>query len=60
MHAVTFFDLFVPERRAINQQLDSLRVEIMKQDASVSGFNIGMNSGESRTYRINFLQQPRR
>ena len=46
-HAVTFFDLFEPERRAINQLLDGLRVEIMKKDASVSGFNIGMNSGDT-------------
>jgi diadenosine tetraphosphate (Ap4A) HIT family hydrolase len=44
-HAKTFFDLFEPERRAINQLLDELRAEIMKKDATVSGFNIGMNSG---------------
>ena len=44
-HAATFFDLFEPERRALNQLLDGLRVEIMKKDGSVSGFNIGMNSG---------------
>jgi ATP adenylyltransferase len=46
-HATTFFDLFEPEKRAINQLLDALRVEIMKKDASVSGFNIGMNSGDA-------------
>jgi diadenosine tetraphosphate (Ap4A) HIT family hydrolase len=46
-HASTFFDLFEPERRAINQLLDGLRVETMKKDPSVSGFNIGMNSGET-------------
>ena len=46
-HAATFFDLFEPERRAINQLLDEIRVEIMKKDASVSGFNIGMNSGDA-------------
>jgi ATP adenylyltransferase len=46
-HAATFFDLFEPERRAINQLMDGLRVEIMKKDASVSGFNIGMNSGDA-------------
>jgi ATP adenylyltransferase len=44
-HAATFFDLFEPERRAINQLLDGLRVEIMKMDSSVGGFNVGMNSG---------------
>jgi diadenosine tetraphosphate (Ap4A) HIT family hydrolase len=45
-HAKTFFDLFEPERRAINHLLDELRIEMMKKDVSVSGFNIGMNSGE--------------
>jgi ATP adenylyltransferase len=46
-HAVSFFDLFEPERRAINQLLDGLRVETMKTDPSVSGFNIGMNVGDT-------------
>ena len=46
-HAVTFFDLFEPERRAVNQLLDQLRVEILQKDSAVSGFNIGMNSGEA-------------
>ena len=45
-HAETFFDLFDPERRAINLLLDELRVEILKKDPTVSGFNVGMNSGE--------------
>jgi ATP adenylyltransferase len=44
-HAPTFFDLFEPERRAINQLLDKIRAEIVQNDASVSGFNIGMNNG---------------
>jgi diadenosine tetraphosphate (Ap4A) HIT family hydrolase len=46
-HAVTFFDLFDPERRAINQLLDVLRLEILKNDASVSGFNVGINIGDT-------------
>jgi diadenosine tetraphosphate (Ap4A) HIT family hydrolase/5-methylcytosine-specific restriction endonuclease McrA len=46
-HAATFFDLFEPERRAINQLLDELRAEITKEDSSVTGFNIGMNSGDA-------------
>jgi ATP adenylyltransferase len=46
-HAATFFDLFEPERPAINQLLDGLRAEITQKDPSVSGFNIGMNSGEA-------------
>jgi ATP adenylyltransferase len=46
-HVATFFDLFEPERRAINQLLDGLQIEIKKRDASVSGFNIGMNAGDA-------------
>jgi ATP adenylyltransferase len=42
-HAPTFFDLFEPERRAINQLMDGLRVEMIRSDPSVSGFNIGVN-----------------
>ena len=45
-HAKTFFDLFEPERRAINQLLDVLRIDVMKKDVSVGGFNIGMNNGD--------------
>jgi ATP adenylyltransferase len=44
-HSATFFDLFEPERRAINQLLDEIRIDIFKKDAAVTGFNIGMNSG---------------
>ena len=44
-HAATFFDLFEPERRAINLLLDEARQEILKQDPTVAGFNVGMNSG---------------
>jgi diadenosine tetraphosphate (Ap4A) HIT family hydrolase len=46
-HAPTFFDLFEPERRAINQLLDRLRDELLKKDGSVNGFNIGMNNGDT-------------
>jgi diadenosine tetraphosphate (Ap4A) HIT family hydrolase len=45
-HAATFFDLFEPERRAINQLLDKVHAEIVQKDDSVSGFNIGMNNGD--------------
>jgi diadenosine tetraphosphate (Ap4A) HIT family hydrolase len=45
-HAPSFFDLFEPERRAINLLLDEIRTEIMRKDVSVCGFNIGMNCGD--------------
>jgi ATP adenylyltransferase len=44
-HAETWFDLFEPERRAIRILLDEVRTIVMAQDASATGFNIGMNSG---------------
>ncbi len=46
-HTATFFELFEPERRGINQLLDKLRAEITTKDASVTGFNIGTNNGEA-------------
>src|SRR5262245_61480328 len=46
-HCRTFFDLFEPERRAINQLLDEVRTEILGRDSSVSGFNVGINNGEA-------------
>jgi ATP adenylyltransferase len=44
-HAVTFVDLFEPERRAIDQLLVAAQAEIIQKDCSVTGFNIGMNIG---------------
>jgi ATP adenylyltransferase len=45
-HVGSFFDLFEPERRAINLLLDQARTKIVARDSSVEGFNIGINSGE--------------
>ena len=45
-HTDTFFDLFTSERRAIDQLVDSQRVEIAARDRAVGGFNIGTNAGE--------------
>lgn len=46
-HIETFFDLYQPERNAIFQLVDQLKGDIEKTDPLVSGFNIGMNSGQS-------------
>ena len=45
-HATTWFDLSVPEQRAIGLLLDTMRKQIATTDATVSGFNVGMNCGE--------------
>ena len=42
----TYFDLFASERRAIEQLLDSQRVEITAEDHNVGGFNTGISAGE--------------
>ena len=46
-HAVDYFALFHPERTAASRMLDQLRADIQTRDASVTGFNIGMNAGVS-------------
>ncbi len=46
-HSGLFFDLFEPEKRAINQLLVAVRAGIMKEDASINGFNIGINNGDT-------------
>ena len=45
-HVSDFFALYHPERNAINQLIEQQRKEILKNDPSVTGFNIGNNSGE--------------
>jgi ATP adenylyltransferase len=45
-HTETFFDLFEPERRALNMLVDRVRAEVLARDGRVQGFNIGMNCGE--------------
>ena len=44
-HAETYFDLHQPEINAIHQLIDRRCHEIMGLDPTVTGFNIGMNSG---------------
>ena len=44
-HAMTYFDLYEPERRAISLLLDQVRDEVVSADGHVQGFNIGMNCG---------------
>jgi diadenosine tetraphosphate (Ap4A) HIT family hydrolase len=44
-HVSTFFDLFEPEKKAVNQLLDKLRADVISKDPSVEGFNVGTNNG---------------
>jgi ATP adenylyltransferase len=46
-HAETYFDMTAEEKLACDELLTRFRNEIVNVDSSVSGFNIGMNAGES-------------
>jgi diadenosine tetraphosphate (Ap4A) HIT family hydrolase len=45
-HVDEYFGLTVEELLSCNSLLHSLRTEILENDKTVKGFNIGMNSGE--------------
>lgn len=44
-HAADYFDLYQSEISACNALLHQQRTELIANDASISGFNIGMNNG---------------
>ena len=44
-HVADYFDLYQPELNAIQRMLVEQRVEILRQDQSVTGFNVGINAG---------------
>ena len=46
-HVIDYFGLGQPEVNATNQLIASFKEEIEGKDKSVTGFNIGMNSGHS-------------
>lgn len=46
-HVKDYFGLYSPEVNACNQLLEKLKADIEATDRSVSGFNIGMNNGET-------------
>jgi ATP adenylyltransferase len=46
-HVADYFDLYQPERNAIEAMLHEQRQTIMDADTSVTGFNVGINAGHS-------------
>ena len=46
-HVTDYFELNEDELKAANKLLHELKVEISDTDPTVTGFNIGMNCGES-------------
>jgi diadenosine tetraphosphate (Ap4A) HIT family hydrolase len=46
-HVADYFDLYQPEINAINQLLVKQKTFMTKADPCITGFNIGINCGES-------------
>ena len=46
-HVADYFDLYQPERNAIETMLYEQRQAIIEQDNTVTGFNVGINAGAS-------------
>ena len=45
-HCSDYFDLYQPEINAISQLINETKIELLKKDKSIKGFNIGNNTGE--------------
>jgi diadenosine tetraphosphate (Ap4A) HIT family hydrolase len=46
-HVADFFDLYQPEINAVHALLLEMRGEISRIDATVTGFNVGVNVGQA-------------
>lgn len=51
-HCGSYFDLSQAELNAINQLLKALKKQILKQDSTIRGFNIGVNDGDVSGQKI--------
>jgi ATP adenylyltransferase len=45
-HAKDYFELTQEEVVACNNLINQLRLDLMKEDTSIEGFNLGINTGE--------------
>jgi ATP adenylyltransferase len=45
-HVASYFELNLHEKGAINELLETSRLDIIGRDPTVTGFNIGINIGE--------------
>lgn len=62
-HVADYFDLYQPERNAIEAMLHEQRQAILDNDHTVTGFNIGINAGQSAgqtIFHVHFHLIPRR
>jgi ATP adenylyltransferase len=46
-HSTNYFEMTTQEKQDADVLLSELRIRILKEDPSVTGFNVGMNCGES-------------
>lgn len=46
-HVESYFELSTAERSAIDELLFELKIELEKSDQSITGYNVGTNSGVS-------------
>jgi ATP adenylyltransferase len=46
-HVADYFELFQPELNAVQSLLHETRTGLLKDDPSILGFNVGVNSGEA-------------
>jgi diadenosine tetraphosphate (Ap4A) HIT family hydrolase len=46
-HVADYFELHMPERNAIEELLKKRREELLREDDTITGFNVGANVGES-------------
>jgi diadenosine tetraphosphate (Ap4A) HIT family hydrolase len=45
-HCINYFELSQPEINAMHRLVHILKEKLIREDANISGFNIGFNSGE--------------
>jgi len=46
-HVSDYFDLYKPEINAIHDLTHSIRKQLLESDPTITGFNVGLNAGES-------------
>jgi ATP adenylyltransferase len=46
-HVSDYFDLYQPELNAIHAMLSARRKSLLESDPTITGFNVGINAGQS-------------